>query len=184
MLSDATEVYQRLFSSMRLLFKPADQPLESVDLGKVARSSVRLFHNDTVRRGVGVHLDIAADLPVVRGHIGQLNQVMINLIQNAIDAMKGVTDRTKTIHIVTKRSGSDSVFVSIEDTGCGIDSAKLDAIFDVFATTKKRGMGLGLPLCRMIIDRHGGHIYVASELGKGTRFEFVPPVVDEVGHTK
>ena len=179
-----SEAASLIFSSIRLLFEPADQSLESVDLGKVARSSVRLFHNDTVKRGVGVHLDIAADLPVVRGHTGQLNQVMINLIQNAIDAMVGVTDRTKTIHIVTKRNGSGSVCVSIEDTGCGIDSAKLDAIFDVFVTTKKRGMGLGLPLCRMIIDRHGGQISVSSELGKGTRFEFVLPVVHDVGHTE
>ena len=91
-----SEAASLIFSSIRLLFEPADQSLESVDLGNVARSSVRLFHNDTVRRGVGVHLDIAAALPIVRGHTGQLNQVMINLIQNAIDAMDGVTHRTRS----------------------------------------------------------------------------------------
>jgi signal transduction histidine kinase len=84
------------------------------------------------------------------------------------------------IRIVTKRSGSGAACVSIEDTGSGIDLAKLNAIFDVFVTTKKHGMGLGLPLCRMIIEQHGGHISVSSELDKGTRFEFEVPVVHEV----
>jgi signal transduction histidine kinase len=165
-----------MLSSMRSLFKPADQQMESVNLNEVARSSVRLLRNETARVGVKVHFDIAADPPLVWARAGQLSQVMINLIQNAIDAMDGLSDRTKTLRIATRRVGSESVCVSIEDTGCGIDPAKLDAVFDVFVSSKQSGMGLGLALCRMIIDQHGGEISVSSEVGKGTRFEIVLPV--------
>ncbi len=165
-----------MLSSMRSLFKPIDQQMESVDLNEVARSSVRLLRKETARVGVKVHFDIAADLPTVSARAGQLSQVMINLIQNAIDAMDGLTNRTKTLRIATRRVGSESVCVSVEDTGRGIDPDKLEAVFDVFVSTKKSGMGLGLALCRMIIDQHGGEISVSSEVGKGTRFEIVLPV--------
>ncbi len=164
-----------MLSGMRSLFKPADQQMESVNLNEVARSSVRLLRNETERVGVKLHFDMAADLPTVWARAGQLSQVMINLIQNAIDAMDGLSNRTKTLGIATRRVGSESVCVSVEDTGSGIDPAKLDAVFDVFVSTKKSGMGLGLALCRMIIDQHGGQISVSSEVGKGTRFEIVLP---------
>jgi signal transduction histidine kinase len=164
-----------MLSSMRSLFKPADQQPESVNLNEVARSSVRLLRSETARVGVKVHFDIAADLPTVRGRAGQLSQVLINLIQNAIDAMDGLPDRTKALRIATRRVGSESVCVSVEDTGRGIDPAKLDTVFDVFVSTKKSGMGLGLALCRMIIEQHGGQISVSSEFGKRTHFEIVLP---------
>jgi signal transduction histidine kinase len=171
-----TQAASLIFSSIRLLFKPADQQLQDVNMNEIARSSIRLLRSEMTKHGVEAHFDIAADLPLVRGRAGQLKLVMVNLIQNAIDAMEEPTGRTKSIRIVTKRLGSGSVSVEVEDTGRGIESNKLDTVFDIFVSTKKEGMGLGLSLCRMIVEQHGGHISASSELARGTRFEFVLPV--------
>jgi signal transduction histidine kinase len=165
-----------IFSSVRSLFKTADQPPESVDLNEVALSCVRLFKGDMTSRGITLDLDLAAELPAIQGHTGQLIEVVMNLLQNAIDAMDDGTGPVKMIRIMTKQDGSRSINIFIEDTGAGIAPTDVDRIFDAFVTTKGRGRGLGLPLCRLILDRHGGHISVASELGKGTRFEIVLPV--------
>jgi signal transduction histidine kinase len=163
-------------SGMRSLFKPAEQHIESVNLNEIARSSFRLLRSEASRAGVEVHFDMAADLPTIRGRASQLKQVMLNLIQNAIDAMEGLTGRTKAVRIVTKRIGSNSICLSVEDTGCGIELSRVGTVFDLFFSTKNEGMGLGLSLCQMIIEQHGGKISVSSEVEKGTRFEIVLPV--------
>jgi signal transduction histidine kinase len=98
--------------------------------------------------------------------------------------MDGIVDRTRILSVTTECRGNDEIAISIEDTGCGIEPQRLPNIFEAFTTTKARGTGLGLGLCRMIVDHHGGRLAASSELGKGTRFEIALPLTaTSVGET-
>jgi len=114
---------------------------------------------------------LASELPVIAGNKGQLREVILNLVQNSIDAMAVTTNRPRVISLVTARSGSDSIAVLLEDTGPGINPQKLASIFEPFVTTKAKGRGLGLALCRMIVEQHGGKLSAASGADGGARFE-------------
>src|ERR1700757_3567486 len=98
--------------------------------------------------------ELAPGLPLVPGHSGQLQEVMLNLVRNAIDAMDSITDRARVLRVRTEHNGREAIVVSVEDSGPGIDRGKVDSIFDPFVTTKPQGMGLGLAICQMIISRH------------------------------
>ena len=110
-------------------------------------------------------------LPPVLGHRGQLREVLVNIVQNAIDELGRVHDRARTLRVRTTSAQRNRVAITIEDSGGGIAAERLPNLFTAFVSTKARGMGLGLSLCQMIVDRHNGQLAVSSELGKGTRFE-------------
>jgi signal transduction histidine kinase len=114
-------------------------------------------------------------LPIVIGQSGQLQEVIVNLIQNAIDAMDMVDDAHRVLQVRTKFDGDDAIIVEIEDTGPGIDPKKSDNIFDPFVTTKSRGMGLGLGISRMITVRHQGRLSVSSSDPHGAIFRITLP---------
>ncbi|MGO9932916.1 MAG: ATP-binding protein, partial [Steroidobacteraceae bacterium] len=114
--------------------------------------------------------------PLVPGHGGQLQEVMLNLIRNSIDAMDSITDRDRVLRVRTERDGREAIVVSVEDSGLGIDPQKLHSIFDAFVTTKPQGMGLGLPICRMIISRHGGQLSASAGNKIGALFQFTLPI--------
>ena len=120
------------------------------------------------------HPMLKSDLPTIQGNRRQLREVMLNLVQNSIEAMTGVTGR-RIISVVTSRHGSDSISISLQDTGPGIDPNKLTSIFDPFVTTKANGTGLGLAICKMIIEHHGGKLSAASDMHDGARFEVTLP---------
>jgi signal transduction histidine kinase len=116
------------------------------------------------------------ELPLVPGHSGQPQEVMLNLIRNAIDAMDSVTDRARVLRVRTERDGREAIAVSVEDSGPGIDQQKLHSIFDAFVTTKPQGMGLGLAICRMIISRHEGQLSASPDEENGALLQFTLPV--------
>jgi signal transduction histidine kinase len=126
--------------------------------------------------GVVTETDLAAELPYIEAHKGQLQEVIINLVHNAIDAMNTTADRSKMLRIKTQLHDSDAIIVAVEDSGPGIDPQRLDDIFDAFFTTKTDGMGLGLAICRRIIESHGGHLTARSDGKTGALFQFVLPV--------
>jgi signal transduction histidine kinase len=126
--------------------------------------------------GIAVTRELAGDLPPVVGHRGQLREVLVNIIQNSIDELAHVADRPRTLEIRTSRSKPNRVSVAITDSGNGIAPERVANLFTTFVSTKPRGMGLGLSLCQMIVDRHNGEMAVTSELGMGTRFEVALPV--------
>lgn len=165
-----------ILSSVRSLFKATDQPPQSLNFNEIALTSVRMFERDMISRGITMDLKLASELPDIQGHPGHLVELAMNLLQNAIDAMDNGSNRAKMIRITTKRADSRSINVVVEDTGAGIAPTEVDRIFDAFVSTKGQGRGLGLPLCRVIVDRHGGHIAVTSKLGKGARVEVVLPI--------
>jgi signal transduction histidine kinase len=164
-----------VFESIRALFRNPAQEKQSLDLNELALTALRTLSGELNERGIGINLELASDLPSVLGHKGQLHEVLLNIVQNAIDAMDGVSDRPRELRVTTSRRGRE-VTLSIEDTGVGIARDRLASLFEAFVTTKARGTGLGLGICRLIIDRHDGQLSASSELGKGTRFDVTLPV--------
>jgi signal transduction histidine kinase len=165
----------QILSDIRALFSKSDREQKLVDVNEIAFQVSRLLRERFKAHGVMTHIELASDLPLVSGHQGQLQEVMINLCQNAIEAVNTVENGPRTLHLRTKRSDDDAVVVEVEDSGPGIDPADLNSIFDPFFTTKSHGMGLGLAICRMIVERHGGRLSASSDGTSGTLFQIIVP---------
>ena len=125
--------------------------------------------------GVETRLELASELPLVEGHRRQLEEVIFNLVHNAIEAMDATTDRNRVLQVRTELNGHDAITVAVRDSGPGIDPQRTDSIFAAFVTTKSHGMGLGLGICRMIIEHHGGQLTASSDGKNGSLFQFVLP---------
>ena len=160
-IRDGQRVSQTLVS-FRSLFGSAEPRREPLDLNAVVEEALR----DLRRRGapdeIVMQVELAPDLPMILGDGGQLQEIVINLVQNAIEALATVNVYRRFLKISTSGQNRDAIVLTVEDTGPGIDPSKAGAIFDAFVTTKSRGMGLGLAICRMIVERHSGGISVAS----------------------
>jgi len=127
-----------------------------------------------------VKTELAADLPAVLGDRLQVQQVLLNLILNAIDAMSAVTERRRELFIRSARH-PDGVLIQVEDSGKGLDLERLDRIFEPFFTTKPRGIGMGLSIGRWIVEAHGGRLWATPGVSQGAVFQFTLPV-PEVFH--
>jgi C4-dicarboxylate-specific signal transduction histidine kinase len=125
---------------------------------------------------VTIHPELAAELPLINGHRGQLEQVIVNLVNYALEAMHTVTNRDRVLRVRTEVHGCDEIAVAVQDSGSGIDPKLLDSIFGVFVTTKAHGSGLGLAICRMIIEGHGDQLLASSDGKSGPLFQFVLPL--------
>jgi signal transduction histidine kinase len=169
-ISSSTVRIAETIDSLRGLFRNPHEDAELFDVNDVVADSLRTLKTELDERGIVVTRTFAADLPRVNGHRGQLREVFLNILQNAIDAMTPPSDRQRMLLVVTSRL-RDGVSVTIGDSGPGIEPARLPNIFTAFISTKPFGMGLGLSICRMIVDRHSGQLLVSSELDKGTVFE-------------
>jgi len=177
-LSDMIEGSHRTadaIDGIRGLFRKTNQTRQPVDLNEVAREvlqsmRVELKQNDIVSRS-----ELTTDMPVVEGNRSQLHQVVFNLVHNAVEAMSVTSDQDRVLRLLTKRQGR-TVLIAVRDSGPGIDPKQLDNIFDAFVTTKARGMGLGLAICRTIVESHGGRLTAASDGKDGALFEVVLPI--------
>ncbi|HKA76158.1 MAG TPA: MASE1 domain-containing protein [Pseudolabrys sp.] len=165
----------QLLNNTRALFANADKGHDSIDVNKIALQVLRLLREQLKAHGVMTRVEFASDLPLVVGHKGQLQEVVINLCQNAIEALRAIKDGPRILQLRTKRHGDDAIVVEVEDSGPGIDPADLNSIFDAFFTTKSDGMGLGLAICRMIIERHGGRLSASSDGTNGSLFQVILP---------
>jgi signal transduction histidine kinase len=142
-----------------------------------------LARGELRRNGVFVQVDLDPTLPPALGDRVQLQQVVLNLIVNAIEAMSHLADRTRTLVIRTARAETGEVAVAVEDTGPGIDPETAGRIFDPFFTTKPDGLGMGLSICRSIVEAHGGRLSASARSPRGTTFRFTIPAVAEVTST-
>jgi PAS domain S-box-containing protein len=169
----ASEVITRL----RALFSKREFALELVDLNEAAREVVTLWSVDLQRSRVVLRLELSDDLPVIEGDRIQLQQVVLNLLRNASDAMTGVQDRPRQVLIKTERDEhGDNVRLSVRDAGVGLSAQSLDSLFDAFHTTKSGGMGIGLFISRSIIERHKGRLWAEANQGApGATFSFSIP---------
>ena len=171
----------QVLESIRALFKSADLEVQPVDLNGIALGALDLLRGELTDHGVITRTELAPELPLVGGHSGQLQEVMLNLVRNAIDAMDSITDRARVLRVRTECDGREAIVMSVEDSGPGIDPKKVDSIFDAFVTTKPHGMGLGLAICRMIILRHEGQLSASAENKSGALFQFTLPIKSAVG---
>src|SRR6202023_1142622 len=131
-------------------------------------------HREATKFGVFVRTELAADLPQVRGDRVQLQQVMMNLMMNSIDAMKDV-DGTRELAITSHRTGNEKFMVCVRDSGVGLPSQQADQIFHAFFTTKPHGIGMGLAICRSIVESHSGRLWAADNSPRGASFHLILP---------
>jgi signal transduction histidine kinase len=165
----------QMFDNIRALFGKADLRFEPIDVKQTIGEVLQVVDGELTANHITPELSLAADLPAVLGHGGQLQEVFINLIRNAIEAIGSVSDDRRQLQIRSYRDEPNKVIVAVEDSGPGIDPKQADAIFDAFMTTKPQGMGLGLALCRMIVERHGGQLTATSAEPRGSIFRVVLP---------
>jgi signal transduction histidine kinase len=144
---------------------------------RVTLEALQSFRGELTDHAVASKTELASGLPLVAGHRGQLQQVISNLIQNAIEAMAAVKNRDRILRLKTELQNRDAIIVSVEDSGPGFDQKQLHRMFDAFVTTKMDGIGLGLAICNMIVERHGGQLTALSDGKNGARFQFALPIV-------
>ena len=174
MVSDgrrAGEVVQRI----RALFKGGALETTALDLNDVIGEVLELLRSEITRKDVSLETKLETGVPLVVGERVQLQQLIFNLILNGIEAMDSVSDRRRTLFVRSSRNGS-SILVEIRDTGTGLREP--DKIFDAFFTTKKNGLGMGLAICRSIVEAHQGKLWASSVGDGGSTFYFSLPVAD------
>ena len=172
----ASDVIRRL----RALFAKKGVFTESMDLNQATEEVIALSRSDLQRKRVILRPELAVDLPPVTGDRVQLQQVVLNLLMNASDAMSGIDDRPRQLVIRTEREKGDCVRLSVQDTGVGLEPQGVDRVFEPFYTTKSDGMGIGLSVSRSIIERHHGRLWAAPNDGPGATFFFsIPSAVED-----
>ena len=159
---------------IRGLVKKEHSSRARLDVNQVIRETIALAGLDL--QGTVVRTELAGELPQVQADRVQLQQVLLNLAINAMDAMKPVTDRPHLLRIQTKCNEGRTVQVVVEDSGVGLSSEGMERLFETFYTTKPEGLGMGLSICRSIIEGHGGRLWAESTEGAGTRFQFTLPI--------
>jgi len=163
-----------IISRIRLLFKKGTPERELVDVNEVIREMTVLLRSEAMRYSISVRTELAADLPQVMGDRVQLQQVMMNLFMNSIDAMKDV-DGTRELAIKSQRAENEQLMVSVSDTGVGLPAQQTDQIFNAFFTTKLHGTGMGLSISRSIVESHGGRLWAADNSPRGASFYLTLP---------
>jgi signal transduction histidine kinase len=162
-----------IISRISLLFKKGAQQHELVDANELIREMIALLRSEANRYSISIGTELAEYLPKVMADRVQLQQVLMNLMLNGIDAMKDTTDGGELT--VKSEAGDGELLISVSDTGAGLPPEKSDQVFRAFFTTKNNGTGMGLPISRSIIESHGGRLWVNDTSGRGATFQFTLP---------
>jgi C4-dicarboxylate-specific signal transduction histidine kinase len=172
-VKDATRAAS-IISRVRLLFKKSTPQRQLVDVNEAIREMIVLLRSEAARYNITVRTELATDLPRIMGDRVQLQQVLMNLIVNSIDAMKEVDD-ARELAVKSQRAEKEEVLVSVSDTGVGLPQQQADQIFNAFFTTKPQGTGMGLRISRSIVESHGGRLWAAANSPRGASFHFALP---------
>jgi signal transduction histidine kinase len=164
---------------IRALVKKAPARKDRLEINEAIRQVIALTGGEAMKNGVAVRTQLAEGLPPVRSDQVQLQQVILNLIMNAVEAMSGTSEGPRELLVSTGGNGSGGVLVTVRDSGPGIAPAHLDHLFDAFYTTKPGGLGMGLSICRSIIEAHGGRLWAEASHAHGAVFQFILPLEDE-----
>lgn len=165
-----------VLDGLRALFGNGAQELQSVSLNEIVRDTLGSLQGEFKKHGVITSTDLGARLPDIRGYGTQLQEVLTNLFVNAIEAMSSTERQNRQLRVQTQFCDGEAISVLVADSGPGISADRLASIFNAFFTTKRRGMGLGLAICRMIIEQHGGELTASSDGRRGAAFQIVLPV--------
>jgi PAS domain S-box-containing protein len=161
---------------IRALIKKAPPRMARVDVNEAVLDVITLTRSELLRHGVSLQTELATGLPLIKGDRVQLQQVILNLTLNAVEAMSGVDERAREMRIGTGREASNGVLVSVRDLGPGLDPRNVDRLFEAFYTTKPDGLGMGLAICRSIIEAHGGRLWATANEPRGAVFQFTLPL--------
>ena len=167
----ASEVIQ----SVRAMFAKGDHAGTPLDTNELIRETIAIANNELEAARVVVELELSERIPMISAHKGQLQQVVLNIITNAADAMRTIDDRARVLRVRSRSFDSNGVAVSVQDSGTGIDPENIDRVFEAFFTTKTNGMGMGLAICRSIVEAHGGNMSVSPGVPHGSVFHIFLP---------
>jgi two-component system NtrC family sensor kinase len=170
----ASEVIQ----GIRSIFKKAPQQGALIDINDVVLEVLALVHGELINYRVSATSNLMPDLPRVRADRVQLQQVILNLIMNAVEAMGTVADQERVLNVASQLDEPNAVQVTVRDSGPGIDPNRMDRIFDAFFSTKSSGMGMGLFICRSIVESHGGRLWATAAVPHGAIFHLVLPIAE------
>jgi C4-dicarboxylate-specific signal transduction histidine kinase len=167
----ASEVIQ----SIRSMFAKGDHEGSPLDANELIRETIAMASGELDAARVTIELELAETLPLISAHKGQLQQVVLNIVTNAADSMRSIGDRERLLRVRSRPFDSNGIAVSVQDSGTGIDPENMDRIFDAFFSTKSNGMGMGLAICRSIVEAHGGNLSVSLGVPHGSVFHIVLP---------
>jgi signal transduction histidine kinase len=168
-----------VIARIRALTKRSAAPKETVDLNQTIQDVLAIIGDEARRKSVVIQTQFADDLSPVLGDRVQLQQVLLNLIMNGIEAMSSSNETVRQLIIATRNVDPDQVQVTVEDSGIGLDPNTMSRIFEPFYTTKSGGMGMGLSISRSILQNHGGRLWATANDGPGTSFHFTLPKYQE-----
>jgi signal transduction histidine kinase len=161
---------------IRALIQKAPTQIDSVNVNEAVREVIELTYGEALKNRASVRTQLAEGLPLIQGDGVQLQQVVLNLILNAVQAMGAVTDGTREVLITTSQTEPNEVCLGVQDTGPGLSPESLPRLFEPFYTTKPEGMGMGLSICRSIIEAHGGRLWATGCEPRGALFQFTIPL--------
>jgi PAS domain S-box-containing protein len=164
---------------VRDLIKKAPPREDRLEINPAIREVIELTHGEAVKNGVSVQTELADGLPLIQGDRVQVQQVMLNLIINAVEAISGPSEGPRELLITSGKAGTDDVHVAVRDSGPGVPATDLERLFEPFYTTKPGGLGLGLSICRSIIQTHGGRFWASANSPRGAIFQFTLPAQPE-----
>jgi signal transduction histidine kinase len=157
------------------MFKGDSQEAAPLDINAIILEVLALVDSQVQKQQVLLRIDLAESLPQASGNRTQLQQVILNLVRNAIEAMSSINNRQRALRVQSEFREPSSVLVTIEDSGTGIDPKNIERIFDPLFTTKPQGMGMGLSICRSIIEAHHGRLWASPNVGHGSTFHLILP---------
>jgi signal transduction histidine kinase len=166
-------------SRIRTMLRKGAHSTEPLAINEVIEEVVAIVRNDLVGKKVSLKIELAEGLPKVEADRVEMQQVILNLMMNAVQAMSRVEDRDRSLLVQTARDESGGVLIEVNDSGVGIASEHLAHIFEAFYTTRPEGMGMGLSICRTIIEAHGGRLWAESNGGRGATLRFTLPALGE-----
>jgi C4-dicarboxylate-specific signal transduction histidine kinase len=161
---------------MRALMRRSPMQLDSMDMNEAVREVIELTRSEALKNKVALQTELTDRLPIIRGDRVQLQQVVLNLILNAVQAMDEVPDEAREVRVTTSEYSPGEVRLGVRDTGPGLSPDGFSRLFEAFYTTKPDGMGMGLAICRSIVEAHGGRLWASANTPRGAMFQFSIPV--------
>jgi C4-dicarboxylate-specific signal transduction histidine kinase len=175
MISDGSRASE-VIGRVRAMVTKSPSERSRLSINDVIMEVVTLISTEMQRNGISLHTKLSSDLPLISGDRIQLQQVILNLMMNAIDAMSRTGQSQRELSVTSVMDGSDAVLVTVRDSGPGLDETALERLFEAFYTTKPHGMGMGLAITRRIVTAHAGQIWATPSTPRGAKFEFRLPI--------